>query len=545
MARRQDGFVRGAGVIAALTLVSRLLGLARDCACAAFFGVGMVWDAFSFAFRIPNLFRRLFGEGALSAAFVPAFTEHLELRSREEAWQLAARIAGALLLVLMALSIAGEALLLSLLQWARLSARWRLALGLTAVMLPYMVLICLTALAGAALNSMRHFAAPALAPVVLNVCWIVAVVLVAPLLSEDTTARIYVVAVGILAAGVLQLALQVATLRAKGFRVHLSFEPMHRQVRRIAAAAAPVALGLAALQLNVLLDGVIAISLAAPEGKAGFTLLGASLRYPMQVGANSVLYYGNRLMQLPLGVFGIALATAAFPTFSAQAARQDWERLSRSIMRALGFVVFIGLPAGVGLILVRYPAIELLFDRGAFAAMPHSTERTAAVVLAYSTAIWAYCALHVLTRAFYGLKRPGTPAGIAAGMVGVNLVLNLALVWRFREAGLAAATAISATLQVLLLCRLLNRSVRLTGWKALGASVAKAAVATACMAAACQASMGLLPAASGDLVGSLLRLALPIAAGGITYLGVAALLRAKELTILVDQLRRRRARRPG
>lgn len=545
MKERPEGFIRGAGLIAALTFTSRMLGLARDCVCAAFFGVGLTWDAFSFAFRVPNLFRRLFGEGALSAAFVPAFTEYLELRDREDAWRFAGRTAVALAMVLLVLLIAGEALVLALLRWLALSARWRLALTLTAVMLPYMVFICLTALAGAALHSMRHFAAPAFAPIVLNVCWIASVVAAAYLVSPEGTTRIYIVAGGILVAGVLQLALQGAALAAKGFRWRLSFQPLHPEVRAIARSMAPVALGLAALQLNVLLDGVIAISLAAPEGKVGFSLFGVSIRYPMEIGANSVLYYGNRLMQLPLGVFGIALATAAFPTLSAQAARRDWRGFSESVRRALGTVLFVSIPAGVGLILLRYPVIELLFERGAFALMPRSTVRTAGVLCAYSTAIWAYCALHVLTRAFYSLKRPATPARIAACMVLVNLALNLGLVWHLREAGLAVATAISASVQVVVLYWILCRSVTLTGHGMLVTTVLKTAVATVCMAGACWGTLSVLPdaAEAGRLGLRLLRVIVPAAAGGMVYFAVAAALRTEELAELLRQLTRQSAGR--
>jgi len=316
MRERPDSFIRSAGVISALTLLSRLLGVVRDIACAAVFGAGVVWDAFSFAFRIPNLFRRLFGEGALSAAFLPVFTEHLALNRPQEAWRLAGRVAGALALVLSGILLLGEAALAAMLGLMELSARWRLALMLTAVLLPYMVLICMTALAGAALNSMKRFAMPALAPVVLNACWIAAVLVAAPLVSARPEGRIMAVAAGILLAGVLQLWLQIAALRRLGVRLRLSFSLMHPQVRRVAAAMAPVALGLAAFQINVLLDGVIAISLAGPAGGESFRLFGATLPYPMEVGANSVLYYGNRLMQFPLGVFGIALATAVFPTLS-------------------------------------------------------------------------------------------------------------------------------------------------------------------------------------------------------------------------------------
>ncbi len=201
MSESPDGFIRSAGVISALTMLSRVLGLARDAVCAAFFGAGMVWDAFSFAFRVPNLFRRLFGEGALSAAFVPIFSEHLEVQEPEEAWRMAGRVAGSLALLLGGILLAGEAALVAALGLAPLSDRWHLTLLLTAVMLPYMLLICLAGLAGAALNSLKHFAAPALAPVVLNVVWIVAVVAVAPLVSADPVVRITVVSAAIVAAG--------------------------------------------------------------------------------------------------------------------------------------------------------------------------------------------------------------------------------------------------------------------------------------------------------------------------------------------------------
>ena len=342
MTTKTDTFMRSAGLIAALTLVSRLLGLVRDCACAAVFGAGVTWDAFAFAFRVPNLFRRLFGEGALSAAFVPAFTEYLELRGTEEASRLAGRVAGALAAALVMLLVAGEVLVLGLLWGLTLSLRWRLALALTAVMLPYMVLVCLAALAGAALQAMRHFAAPAAAPILLNLVWIAAVAAAAPAVSSDARGRIFVVAAGILVAGVLQLALQLAVLQRKGFRWHLSLHVLHPEVRRVAGAMIPVALGMAAFQVNVLLDSLIAIALAGPEEGAAFHVMGRTVAYPMQAGANSVLYYASRLMQMPLGVFGIAVATAVFPALSSHAARRDWEAFSDAVARSVGSMIFIG-----------------------------------------------------------------------------------------------------------------------------------------------------------------------------------------------------------
>jgi len=234
--RERDSFVRSAGLIAALTLLSRLLGVVRDVACAAVFGGGLVWDAFGFAFRIPNLFRRILGEGALSAAFVPVFSEYVELRRPEEASGLAGRTAGALTVVAAALVALGELIVLAVLLGAHPAPRWHLALVLTALLLPYALLVCLTALAGATLHGLKHFAAPALAPVVLNVCWIVSLLVAAPLLADDPRGRIWVVATGILLAGVLQLALQ---LRRWGASVSAGARCSSCSIRRCVAWRRP------------------------------------------------------------------------------------------------------------------------------------------------------------------------------------------------------------------------------------------------------------------------------------------------------------------
>ncbi|MFO7955766.1 MAG: murein biosynthesis integral membrane protein MurJ [Candidatus Brocadiia bacterium] len=526
-----DSFVRSASLVAGLTLLSRVLGLVRDIACAAFFGAGVVWDAFSFAFRIPNLFRRLFGEGALSAAFVPVFSEHLELRGKEEAGKLTRRVAGALTVVLAAVVLFCEVVVLVALIGFDLNPRWQLTLLLTAVLLPYTFLVCLTAFAGATLHSLKHFAAPALAPVVLNVVWIVTVVGVAPALFATPQRRIFVVAGAILAGGVAQLLLQLAVLRRKGFTLRPLFDGAYGQIKRIAATMAPVALGMAAYQLNVVLDGVIAISLAGPPDAGPLQFAGFSLPYPLRVGANSVLYYANRVMQAPLGVFGIALATAAFPTLSRQAARRDWTGFSRSVLRGLRLVVFIGLPAGVGMMLARRPLIGLLFQRGAFT--PEMAARTARALLCYSAGIWAYCGLHVLTRAFYSLKRPGVPAAVAGGMVVLNLAANLMLVWPMAEAGLATSTAACAAIQVFLLGFLLRREVPLRGLSGLARTTGKTALATATMAAG---TSWVLRSLSGR--GDLAQLLGGVAAGGLIFVASAAVLRMEELHSLLRAIGR-------
>ncbi|MDP6439039.1 MAG: murein biosynthesis integral membrane protein MurJ [Candidatus Brocadiia bacterium] len=540
MASERRQLVRRTALIAALTLLSRVLGLVRDVACAAAFGAGLEWDAFSFAFRVPNLLRKLFAEGALGAAFVPTFTEYLEHRPREDAWRLAGRVATVMVALLLVAVLIGEGIVLILPQAAPLNRRWRLALGLTAVMLPYMLLICLTSLAGAILNALKHFFAPALAPVLLNLCWIAAVVGVAPLVARDTAGRVFVVAGGIVVAGALQLGLQLAALRRRGFRWRPGLDLGDPGLRRIALGMAPVLLGMAAFQVNVLLDGVIALSLSAPEGQSSFSFLGATIPYPMRIGATSVLYYGNRLMQFPLGVFGIALATAAFPALSSLAARKDWRGFSQTLTDGLALAVFVGLPAGVGLAVLGRPAVELLFERGAFTAP--MTARTQAVLVAYCVGLWAYCAQQMLVRSFYSLQDMRTPMWIALGSVAVNLTLNLTLIWPLAESGLAAATAISAILQVVMLYAILVRRGRLRRQGRLLATALKSAAATGLMAAAVWAVLTLMPAHSpGDgLLGKAVRVFVPMAAGCAVYVGAAVALKAREVRQLLGALARPR-----
>ncbi len=530
------GLFRKVSLIGVLTTVSRVLGVIRDSACAAYFGAGMVWDAFSFAFRVPNLFRKLFGEGALRAAFIPVLSDYQANKGREEARRLAGTVFCGLGLVLLALLLLGETFVLLAPYLTEVSTRWRLTLALTAIILPYMLFVCMTAFVASVLHSLKHFAAPALAPVVMNICWIAAVLVFAPLVSVDPTGQILVVSVGIVAAGVLQLVLQLGVLRKLGFRWIFGLRLRHPGLRKIAASMLPMLAGLAAFQLNVLLDGVIAITLSAPEGTESFRALGMNIRYPMTVGANSVLYYGSRLMQFPLGVFGIALATALFPRLSDRAAAEDWEGFRGSFSRALAGVAFIGIPAAVGLAVVGRPVIDLLFERGAFTA--EMGGRTAAVLLAYCGGVWAFCAYHVLTRTYYSADYMAIPAKMAGAAVVINLLLNLTLIWWWGEAGLAAATSITFISQTGILYLVLPSHLRLRDHSLLGSTLWKSVIATVVMAGVTSGVLSLLPPApAADRLGlKVLRVGAPVAAGAATYLGTAALLRTRLLWTIGEQL---------
>lgn len=529
-----------ARLISLCTFLSRILGVVRDSVSAAFFGAGYLWDAFSFAFRVPNLFRRLFGEGALSAAFIPVFAEYLERGDDEQTWQVAGAMGGLLTGVLLVLLVLSEALCAALLGWVPFSQKWELALTLTIILLPYSFLICMTAFVGGVLNTFKHFAAPALAPVVMNLCWILAAWLARPLFSSER-AQVYFLAAGILVSGLLQLGLQAAALRLCGFRLQLRWQPGHEAVLRCLLKMAPIVFGLAVFQLNVLLDGVIAVGLSArPTGPAHMNLWGHMLRLPLVSGAQSVLYYADRLMQFPLGVFGIALATALFPTLSAHAARRDWSLYARSVRDAVGAVWFIGLPASVGLIVLAEPAVRLIFERGQFT--PAMTERTALTVMAYSAGIWAYCGQQVLVRAFYAMQDTMTPVRTSLAVVGLNLALNLTLVWWMRESGIAAATAFCSALQVAALVWILRRRGRLALDRALADGLLATAAATLAMAPVCRVVARLLSVPEPGLGRKALVVAAAGAAGAAVFVLVSAVLRNRSLTLLLP---RRVARRLG
>ncbi|MFQ5861876.1 MAG: murein biosynthesis integral membrane protein MurJ [Candidatus Brocadiales bacterium] len=532
----KHSFIRSASTISLCTLLSRVLGLTRDILCASVFGTGMVWDAFAVAFRVPNLFRRLFGEGALTAAFVPIFTEYLEKRGERESWVLASVVATILGISLALAVILGEVVFYLLPKLTPISAKWQLVLDLLAVMFPYMPFICLAALVSAILNCLRHFLMPALSPVVLNVCWIMGLIFLAPALGDTQGVRIFGVALAVVIAGLVQLGMQLMVLRNRGHSVSLVWEPSHPGLRQVAGLIGPMVFGLAVVQVNVLLDSLIAVGLASsPDGPSSFTPWGNySLEYPLKSGAASVLYYGDRIMGFPLAVVGIAMATAIFPTLSTYAVRKDWEAFSVTLYKILRIVVFTSIPASLGLMVLGGPLVELFFERNAFTQ--ESTLRTTSVILFYATGIWAYCSLHILIRAFYSLQDTSTPVKVGAGMVGLNLTLNLSLIWFLREGGLALATAISAMVQTTILLIILKKRLDIKGFGGMSASVGKTILASTIMVLVCTATLNLLPEHHGDLSLKVARLFLPLLAAVTTFLGAAYLLRSEELQHLYDEL---------
>ncbi len=515
------------------TLASRVLGMIRDMATASLLGLssGGVMDTFVVAFRIPNLFRSLFGEGALVASYLPALSAELE-KDRTAAWRLASATLTWLAIVLAGLVLVGEAICGA--AWlADGSADTRLLAGLSGVLLPYLVFICLAAQAAATLNALGHFSVPALAPTILNLCWLAGAWFVAPWFAPDKQAQAYVLAWAILVAGVLQFAVQWPMLRRLGFRFEYDFAASRTAFWRIVRAMAPVTLGLTVTRINTLLDSLMAWGLAAAPGTGGrIAWLGGAVRYPLTQGAAAAIYYGERLYQFPVGILGIALATAIFPLLSRHAARGDRRQMGADLTFGLRLVLFLGLPASAGLMLLAEPLARLLFERGQFTA--DDTARAARMIACYASGVWAYCALPVVVRGYYALGDLTTPVKVAVGAVALNVSLNLLLIWPLAEAGLAVATAVSAIAQIVVLSAVFSRRLAPIDWPVLARSAWRTALTTLAMAAAGSAVLGATWPA-GDLVGKLAQVSLPVAAGAAVYFAAAWLLGGGELKAIFSR----------
>lgn len=522
--------IKGFRQIVVLTVVSRVLGMVRDMSFAFFLGASGVMDGWVIAFMIPNLSRRLFGEGAASSSLIPVYSQELE-KDREQADRLALTVATAVVVALTAVVLAGEILI-----WAYYALSQhestRLKLALSGVMLPYMVVICLVAILAGILNTHRHFAAPAAAPVLLNVLLIGTLCFAGWILKAPPRVQVFIVAAGVIVAGIVQLAIQLPPLRAAGVRVRPVWDVRSAAFRRVLVLMGPMVLGLTVTQINTLADNFIALWLSgSPEKGHVFELLGRRVAYPLWEGAVSQLFYAQRLYQFPLGVFGISLATAIFPVMSADAARGDLDALRRTVSRGLRGAVFIALPATIGLLFISESVVALIFQRGEFTS--RDTAGTAFTLACYVLGLSGYFAQQVLTRAFYALQESDVPARSAVVAVLANLCLNLTLVWYLGTGGLAASTAICSYLQVAILATILRRQLGPGILAGMGRALVQTLAVTFCMEAVLLAVMGALKDHS-----HLIQVSTALLAGAGVFLLVSRLLRVEMLSLLLGERRR-------
>ncbi len=505
-------------VIALLTLGSRLLGLLREAVFGYYFSTSELMSAYRIAFLVPNLARRLFGEGALSSALIPTLTTSLSEEGEEASRRFVGRLLAVLTAGLVVLVLAAEAVI----------AAWRTirddpALAFAAALMPYMAFICTVAVASGVLHVRRHFATPAGVPMILNVCVVLGTVGGACWLGLHGVSLMYVVCGSVLVAGVLQMVATAAALRAVSFFPIFCGPWRDPRIRALLILMVPMVIGLSAVQINTLADYLIAyLFIQVDDQRVGPAVLG----------------YAQTLYQLPLGVFGISVATAIFPLLSRKAAQGNPREVAHVVRRGIQLALFMALPASAGLVLVARPLVATLFERGEFDAW--DTNRVATTLVFYSLGLAAYFAQHVLVRAFYAMRDSRTPAKVAIYAVGLNFAMNLALVFVMEERGLALATACCAAFQVAWLAATLRHRLPELAWRSLLRPVAKMCAATGIMSVLLKVAV---PPVFGDGhadASPLIRLTILVVVGVVTYGLAARALGIEEVGMVLPPIRKGR-----
>ncbi len=542
--------IKGFRQIAFLTAVSRVLGFARDTAYAIVFGPGPLLDAWFIAFRIPNLGRRLFGEGAASASLIPVYSEQLH-NNPDGAKRVANTVITALFVVLAGLVLLGEGFIWLLYKYFGEATETHLILSLTAITLPYMILICLVAVIAGILNVHRHFAAPAMAPIIMNLCIITGATAAAWIFpvhirdkigginpniiysfEQPAVKQLFVVAVSVIAAGILEFAVQIPPLHKAGLSLRMSWDIYSEPFKKILCMMGPMIIGLAATQINTLADDLVAWWFSGSLEKGQFfTLFGYQIRYPLWRGSVSYLGFAQHLYQLPLGVFGISLATALFPVMSSRAAQKDYAGLCKMVSLGIRSSIFVALPCSLGMILIARPFISVWLRHGNFQATDIPGVVTALIF--YSVGITGYFLQQIMVRTFYSLQDSKAPVWTGLVAVGVNFVLNIVLIWLLRSVGgLAASTAFCSYLQVVILTVMLRKRLGHSILENLMATLVKTTVAVTVMWFVGRGVLTIMDNLPGEFWFNMLRLAAVIPSAAAVYLLAAKLLHIEELALL-------------
>jgi putative peptidoglycan lipid II flippase len=487
-------------------MTSRILGVVREQVLAAFFGAGNAMDAYNVAYRIPNLVRDLFAEGAMSSAFVPTFTRHLTNEGKASAWRLGNLVINGLIVITAGLVIIGIVFAEPLVTlfasaYREVPGKLELTVFLTRLMLPFLTFVALAAAFMGMLNSLHRFFIPALSPAMYNVATITCALVLVPLMPGLGLPAITAIAIGSLLGGAAQLALQWPALRREGFRYRPVLDWRDESLRRVLVLMGPGTIGLAATQVNVFVNTV----LATGEG----------------TGAVSWLNYAFRLMYLPIGLFGVSIATATLPAVSRHAARSDEPAVRRTIADGLTLMLMLNVPATVGLMVLATPIVRVIFERAAFTAA--DTAATAAAVQFYALGLVGYSIVRIASPVFYALGQNRTPVMISVATVLANALLNVALVRVMGYRGLALGTSIAALFNAALLMFFLRRRLHgIEGGRVAG-SLARIVVASLVMGAAVVGTDTVAGAwlPGTGLVVQIIRLAATIAAA-LGVLSVAA-----------------------
>ncbi|MBK9163611.1 MAG: murein biosynthesis integral membrane protein MurJ [Acidobacteria bacterium] len=554
---KQRSVARSAGIVSIAVMFSRVLGLVRETVFAKYFGAGFLYDTFIVGFRIPNLLRDLFAEGALSAAFVKVFTDYQLKNSEKEAWRLASLVFNCLAVVLGVITIIGillSPLFVKLITYNYLgdpnhyypAEKAALATTLMQIMFPFILLVALAALAMGVLNTKGKFGIPASASTAFNIASIIFGLAFAFWLSGGSWDRstdkltipadaaqwaIIGMAIGTIVGGAAQFLIQLPSLWKVGFRFSLNLNFRDEGVRRVMRLMGPAIIGTGAIQVKVLVDTVVASGID---------------------GGASWLSYAFRLMQFPIGVFGVAIGTAAIPTLSRLASEENFTKFRSTLSDAIKLVFLLAIPSACGLVVLADPIISLIYQRGEFDAF--DTNMTGWALAAYSIGLAGYAAIKVLSPAFYALDDAKTPMYISLASIIVHVPSSFGLMQLlstvgvsperpngFGHVGVALATSTVALVNFIALTMLMRRKIGRLNGRDIIAALVKIAIASAAMSVVCYLSYQYISGlfAAETFISRLLEAFVPIGLGGVTFLVAAKLLRIGEVEQVVSMLRRK------
>jgi putative peptidoglycan lipid II flippase len=458
---------RSAGLVSIAVMTSRLLGLIRDQVLLIHFGMGDKMDAFNVAFRLPNLVRDLFAEGAMSAAFVPTFTRELQHKGKQAAWELGNLVISGLIVVTGIIVLAGILFADPLTRWiasgyAKTPGKIELTITLTRIMFPFLTMVAVAVAFMGMLNSLKRFFIPAMAPAMFNVGAIVSVYLFVPIMPALGLDMMVGLALGTLLGGLFQMLLQWPSLHREGYRFRFTLKPSDERLREILLLMAPGTIGLAAVQVNQLVN----VALATGE----------------QTGAVTYLSTAFRLIYLPIGLFGVSIATAALPTISRHAAADDTRGVRDSVSQALRMMLMLNVPATFGLVVLAEPILQLLVEYGK--VTPGDTAGVARALIFYAPGLVGYSSVKIASPTFYALKDSRTPVTISMTAIAVNVVLNLTLVRVLGYAGLALGTGLASLVNASLLFWFLRKRLGGLDGRRVSVALVKILIASVVMAIA-------------------------------------------------------------
>jgi len=505
-----------AGIVIIATIFCRVLGLGREIVISNRFGAGIETDAFFIAFMIPNLLRSFLGEGALNSAFIPIFAEYLTNHDRKKAEYVANNVLNILILILIIvvfLGIWAAPLLINIIAIGFKSNiyKYELAVNLTRIIFPYIGFVAVAALFMGILNSYDHFLTPALAPAMLNI----SVIIFAITLSYKY--GIYSIALGVILGGICQALVQTPALIRKKIKYRFTVDFKDPGVKKLLKLLLPVMIGLAITQINVVVDRTIASTLID--------------------GSISALYYSNRLVQFPLGAFGIAISIAIFPTLAKYTAKNNIPEFKKSLLFGLKMLIFITVPSAVGLIVLKDSLIRLIYEHGIFSRV--ATNMTASALLYYSIGLFAYACVRLITMSFYALKDTKTPVKIGVYIVFINIALDLILIRYLAHSGLALATSVAAILNMIILLKVLQDKIGNIELKSQASFLIKIIISSIFLGIICVLVSNYLGSVLdlNDKYNQIIQVTASIFSGGLVYFIISYILGVKEVRSLKQSIK--------